>query len=66
MKRLHDYLDYDIIRVKTKDGNSVTGRPISVLYADESPSGKDELNVENTEGIAGFTEKEIENVEIVR
>jgi hypothetical protein len=66
MKKIHDYLDFDLIKVEKKDGAIVVGTPISVLYADESPSGKDELNIENAEGITGLTEKEIKSVEVLK
>lgn len=66
MRRLHDYLDYDWVKVYARDGMCVEGRPISVIYADESPSGEDELDVENRDGITGFAESEIEHVEILK
>lgn len=64
MKRLHDYLDYAKVRVIAKNGEEYIGAPIAVVYADESASGEDELDIENSK-IISFAESEIESIEIL-
>ena len=64
MKRLHDYLDYNKIKVITKDKEEYIGVPIVVNYADETVSGEEELTIENDK-IMGFMESEIESIEIL-
>ena len=64
MKRLHDYLDFNKIRITTITGQKCTGVPLAVTYADESASGEDEIDIENDK-IWGFKESEIESIEIL-
>lgn len=64
MKRLHEYLDCAKVRVTTKNGEEYIGMPIAVIYADESASGEDELDIENSK-ITGFVESEIGSIEIL-
>ncbi len=64
MTKLHDYLDFDKIRIVTKDGMEQTGVPIVVNYADETASGEDEITIEN-DRLYGFRESEIKTVEIL-
>ncbi len=65
MKRLHDYLDYNNVIVKTIEGRKCSGVPIVVDYADESCSGEDEITIENKNGLFGFKESEIESIEVL-
>lgn len=64
MKRLHDYLDYDSVKVITKSGEEYIGVPVAVNYADETVSGEEEITIEN-EALWGFTESEIDSIEII-
>lgn len=64
MKRLHDYLDCRSVKVILKNGDEYVGTPIAVIYADDSSSGEDELDIENGK-IYGFAESEIESIEIL-
>ena len=67
MRRLHDYLDYYIIRAVCTDGTVFDGRPINVDYADENESGEDEIAIETDSGrIYGLKESEIARIEIVK
>lgn len=65
MKRLHDYLDYEKIKIIKKGGTEFEGVPIVVNYSDETISGEDEITIENREGLFGFIESEIESIEIL-
>ena len=66
MKRLHDYLDFHIIRAILKNGHTYTGRPIVVNYAEDNESGEDEIAIETRPGrIVGLRESEIARIEIV-
>ena len=64
MKRLHDYLDSDKIKLITKEGMEFIGVPIVVNYADETASGEEELTIEGDK-LYGFAESEIESIEIL-
>ena len=64
MRRLHDYLDFDKIKVITKEGKEFIGVPIVVNYADETASGEEELTIEGDK-LYGFVESEIESIEIL-
>ncbi len=65
MNRLHDYLDYHLVKIILKNGEQHIGTPIVVDYADESNSGEDEIVIENEIHIIGFSESEIESIEIL-
>ena len=64
MKRLHDYLDCNRVNVVLKNGDEYVGEPIAVIYADESVSGEDELDIEN-DRIYGFVESKIDHIDIL-
>ena len=66
MKRLHDYLEYDLINVITTDGNIFEGVPVDVNYADESESGEDEIIifVEDGKGYC-FSQHEIKEISVM-
>ncbi len=52
------------MRIITKNGQECIGVPINVDYAEDNPSGEDELVIEN-DTLHGFAESEIESIEIV-
>jgi len=55
-------IDYDYVKIKLKDGDTITGCPICLEYADETDSGEDEIDIETEEGgIFGIKESEIES-----
>lgn len=66
MKRLCDYLDSDLIRIKLKNGKSYRGVPIDVNYADESEDGEDHITIEEANGqmkLHTFSKREIRDIE---
>lgn len=66
MKKLHDYLDYDSVIMILKNGETYRGCPIDVVYADESKSGEDEIDIKTVEGIyIGAVESDIQSIEII-
>jgi len=67
MRKLHDYLDYYLIRAVCTDGVAFEGRPINVDYADENESGEDEIAIETESGrIIGLRESEIAYIEVIK
>lgn len=61
MNKLHDYLDYDKIKVITNDGDSVYGKPICVNYSDDTGMAEDEIVIENDK-IMSFFESDIQSI----
>jgi len=67
MIKLHDYLDYFLIRAVCTEGVTFEGRPINVDYADENESGEDEIANETlSSGIVGLKESEIAQIEAIK
>lgn len=66
MRRLHDYLDFDIIQIKCKDNDIYQGTPTDVSYPDDTGYKEEciHIDLENGSGIAIF-ESEIESIEII-
>ena len=67
MRKLHDYLDYKILRIVTDDGEVYEGFTVNVDYAEDNASGEDELVIETKDGrFIGFAESKIKSVDIVK
>lgn len=63
---LNEYLDYNLIKIKSKEPREFIGVPIVVNYADETESGENEIVVENDEEIREFRESIIMAIEILK
>ena len=65
-KRLHDWLDYNRIKITCTDGDIFEGLPINVDYADETESGEDEICIETDKNnFVGIKESEIKQIDII-
>ncbi len=65
-KRLHDWLDYDRIKIVCINGKTFEGLPINVDYADESESGEDEICINTDDGrFIGIRKSRIKQIDIV-
>ncbi len=65
-KRLHDWLDYDKIKITCTDGEIFEGCPINVAYADKTESAEDELDIEISENsFVGIKESGVKQIDII-
>lgn len=53
------------VTIKTKTGNSYTGKVLSVLDADDLEADEPQLSIETESGIYGIWESEIETIEVI-